>query len=198
VRSDSDLLAAWQGGDAAAGEELVSRHWASISRFFRAKVGDGPASADLIAQVFLACVEGKDRIAGEDVKPYLFAVARRRLAEHFRERAREPLVDVGSMSLVDLGTGVETAVDRREREALLRAALARIPLDDQIALELAYLECLPLRDVARVLDLHENTIRSRLARAKDRLRHTLLALGATPHEAQLAESALDPPPPLRG
>jgi DNA-directed RNA polymerase specialized sigma24 family protein len=126
VRSDSDLLAAWQGGDAAAGEELVSRHWASISRFFRAKVGDGPASADLIAQVFLACVEGKDRIAGEDVKPYLFAVARRRLAEHFRERAREPLVDVGSMSLVDLGTGVETAVDRREREALLRAALARI------------------------------------------------------------------------
>jgi RNA polymerase sigma factor (sigma-70 family) len=188
VRPDLELLAAWRGGDAAAGEELVARHWPAISRFFRAKVGD--AGADLIAQTFLACVEGKDRIAGDDIKAYLFAVARRRLAEHFRTAARETPVDFESMSLVDLGTGPVTELDRKQRGELLRAGMARIPLDDQIALELAYLEGMPLKDVARVLELQDNTIRSRLARARDKLRRALLELAGAA-DATLAESALD-------
>ena len=192
MRTDLELLAAWRDGDAAAGEELVSRLWPAVSRFFRAKVGD--AAADLTAQTWLACVEGKDRIAGEDVKAYVFAIARRRLAEHFRATARETVVDFGSMSLADLGSGLITALDRKQRGELLRAGLARIPLDDQIALELAYLEGMPLRDVARVLEIQENTVRSRLARAKDRLRAVLVGeLAATEADAALAASVLDGP-----
>jgi len=190
VQPDSELLDAWRAGDGAAGEALVSRHWASVSRFFRAKVGDD--GADLISQTFLACVEGKDRIIGDDVRAYLFAIARRRLAEHFRTTARETVVDFGSMSLADLRTGPVTELDRHQRGELLRAGLARIPLDDQIALELAYLENLPLRDVARVLELQENTVRSRLARARDKLRRALAEL-APAAEAALAESELGEP-----
>jgi RNA polymerase sigma factor (sigma-70 family) len=188
VRPDLELLDAWRAGDAAAGEALVSRYWPSVSRFFRAKVGDD--AADLIAQVWLACVEGKDRIAGGDVKAYVFAIARRRLAEHFRGTSRETVVDFGSMSLADLRSGVITALDRKQRGELLRAGLARIPLDDQIALELAYLEGMPLREVAQVLELGENTIRSRLARARDKLRGVLADL-APAADAALAESVLD-------
>jgi RNA polymerase sigma factor (sigma-70 family) len=189
VRSDLELLEAWRGGDSSAGDELVSRHWTSISRFFRAKVGDD--GADLISQTFLACVEGKDRIEGDNVKAYLFSVARRRLADHFRRRARAPDVDFELSSLADLGTGLITAVDRRQQHELLRDALARIPLDDQIALELSYFESMSTREVASVLDIPENTVRSRLSRARDKLRAALAAL-ATPDEAALAESQLDP------
>jgi RNA polymerase sigma factor (sigma-70 family) len=189
VPTDSELLDAWRAGDAAAGEALVSRHWPSVSRFFRAKVGEHE-SADLIAQTFLACVEAKERIASDDVRAYVFAVARRRLAEHFRTGRREVAVDFASQSLVDLATGPVTEVDRRQRRELLRAGLARIPLDDQIALELAYLENLPLRDVARVLAVGEHTIRSRLARAREKLRVALAAI-ASSADAALAESALD-------
>ena len=136
--SDHDLLAAWRGGDARSGEALVARHWDSISRFFRTKIGD--EGADLISQTFLACVEGRDRIEGDNVKAYLFSVARRRLADHFRQRARSPAVDFALSSLADLGTGLETEIDRTQRRELLRDGLARIPLDDQIALELAYFD----------------------------------------------------------
>jgi len=187
VRTDLELLDAWRAGDRAAGDALVSRHWASISRFFRAKVGDD--GADLISQTFLACVEGRDRIAGDNVKAYLFAVARRRLADHFRKRARAPVVDLARSSLVDLGTGPATELGRRQRGELLRDALARIPLDDQIALELAYFEGMSTRDLAAVLEIPENTVRSRLSRARDKLRAKLCELG-TPAEAALAESQL--------
>lgn len=188
MRPDHELLAAWRGGDLAAGDELVSRHWASIARFFRTKVGDD--GADLIAQTFLACVEGKDAIAGDNIKAYLFGVARRRLADHLRRRARAPAIDLAVSSLVDLRTGPATAAHRRERRALLEAGLARIPVDDQIALELSYFEGLSTRELAAVLALEENTVRSRLARARDKLRAALAAL-AGPDEAALAESALD-------
>ena len=106
----------------------------------------------------------------EHASAFLFAVARRRLADHFRQRARTPELDLAKSSLVDLGTGPVTAAVRRERADILRDALAQIPLDDQIAIELAYFEGLPLRDVAAVLELDDNTLRSRLARAKAKLR----------------------------
>jgi RNA polymerase sigma factor (sigma-70 family) len=186
VRTDLELLDAWRGGDIAAGDDLVSRHWASIASFFRAKVGDD--GADLISQTFLACTESKDRI--ENVKAFLFTVARRRLADHLRKRTRTPAVDFGVSSLVDLATGPVTAVARRERAALLREGLARIPLDDQIALELAYFEQMSMREIAGVLELEENTVRSRLARARDKLRAALAEL-ASPAEASAAESALE-------
>lgn len=165
----------------------MSRYWASLSGFFRAKLGD--EAAELIAETFLACVEGKDRIEGE-LRAYLFAIARRRLADHFRKRAHAPELDVLRSSLVDLATGPVTEVGRREQGALLRQGLARIPLDDQIALELAYFERLTTRELAAVLEIPENTVRSRLSRARDKLRTVLVELG-TPEAASLAESQLD-------
>jgi len=175
-------------GDIAAGDELVSRHWASISRFFRAKVGDD--GADLISQTFLACVESKDKIEGDNIKAYLFGVARRRLADHLRKRVRAPAIDFTVSSLVDLATGPATAVARRQRSELLRDGLARIPLDDQIALELSYFEAMSTREIADVLEIPENTVRSRLSRAREKLRAALAEL-ATPDEAALVESQLD-------
>ena len=189
MRSDVELLDAWRGGDPAAGEELVSRHWASISGFFRSKIGDD--GADLISQTFLACVEGRDRIEGDNVKAYLFAVARRRLADHFRKRARSPALDFNASSVIDLGTGPATHVSRRQRSELLREGLTRIPLDDQIALELAYFEGLSTKDIAAILEIPENTVRSRLSRARDKLRAVLATL-ATSDDATFAESQLGP------
>jgi len=188
MQSDGELLAGWRGGDNAAGQQLVERHWSSIARFFRSKIGDD--GADLISQTFLACVEARDRIEGDNVKAYLFSVARRRLADHFRSRARSPSIDFSASSVIDLGTGPTTHVSRRERRELLHDALARIPLDDQIALELAYFEGMSMREIASVLELQENTVRSRLARAREKLRSVLAALGP-PEDAAFAESQLD-------
>ncbi len=185
MASDLELLAQWRAGDTAAGQTLVSRHWASVARFFRAKVGDD--GADLISQTFLACVENRDHI--DNLKAYLFAVARRRLADHFRKRARAPELDVALSSLADLAPGPITELDNRQKGRLLQDGLARIPLDDAIALELAYFEALSTREIAAVLEIPENTVRSRLSRARDKLRAVLATL-ADADAAALAESQL--------
>jgi RNA polymerase sigma factor (sigma-70 family) len=189
VRSDAELIEAWRAGDVLAGDELVSRHFPAVSRFFRGKVETDPA--DLISQTFLACVESIDRIDPDTFRGFLFAVARRRLADHHRARTGGAVVDLSARSLADLRTGPRSRLARREAAELLREALAEIPLDDQIALELAYWEGLSGREIAAALGLTENTARSRLARARERLRAALTGR-ATAAEASLAEACLDP------
>ena len=186
MRSDSELLATWREGDQGAGNDLVSRHFAAVSRFFRSKVGAD--AADLISATFLACVEGKDRIGAAGFRAYLFGVARRRLADHFR--GRRDVIDLSAVSLVDLRTSPSGKLARAESGALLRQALERIAVDDQIALELAYWEELSGAEIAEVLGVAENTARSRLARARVRLRDALEAL-ASPAEAAMAVAKLD-------
>lgn len=188
MRTDSELLAAWRDGDTGAGHELVARHWPSLSRFVRSKCDE--ESAEILSQTFLACAEGKDRIASDDVRAYLFAIARRRIADHFRRRARGPAIDLAQSSIMDLRTGPATALDRQRRHELLHEALARIPLDDQIALELSYFEGLAPREIAEVLEINENTVRSRLSRARDKLREVLATLGTTA-DVERAEARLE-------
>ena len=89
LRTDLELLDRWRAGDKVAGDALVARHWDGIARFFRHKIGDD--GADLISQTFLACIESAAPI--ENVRAFLFTVARRRLADAFRSRARAPELD---------------------------------------------------------------------------------------------------------
>ena len=76
-----------------------------------------------------------------------------------------------------------------ERKELLLAGLSKIPIDDQIALELAYFEGMEGDDIARVLEINANTVRSRLSRARDKLRAALAELGSA-DEVAVAESQL--------
>jgi DNA-directed RNA polymerase specialized sigma24 family protein len=81
VREDLELLAAWRGGDRDAGGELFDRHFVSIRRFFRSKVGDD--YEELVQRTFTRCVEGQQRFRGEGkFRSYLFAIAANVLREH--------------------------------------------------------------------------------------------------------------------
>ncbi len=98
------------------------------------------------------------------------------------------MVDFGLSSLADLGTGPATHAGRQQRREPLRDGLARIPLDDQIALELAYFEGLSTRELASVLAIPENTVRSRLSRARDKLRAAMTELA--PNECARIDTEL--------
>ena len=64
MRGDEELLAAWRAGDRDAGGELVDRHFAAISRFFRNKVTSEDDATELVSQTFLACTASKERFRG--------------------------------------------------------------------------------------------------------------------------------------
>lgn len=165
-----ELLDAWRDGDVRAGDVLFRRYFAQLSRFFRNKADVGVE--DLIQSTFLASVAGRDSFReASSFRTYLFAIARHTLYAHYRRQGRE--VDFVQTSVVDLGASPSGPLTRREEAAALLRALRAIPLEFQIVLELTYWEGMKGPEIAEVLAIPANTVRSRLARARDALRRAL-------------------------
>ncbi|PCC74268.1 RNA polymerase, sigma subunit, ECF family [Nannocystis exedens] len=181
MATDSELFAAWQAGDAEAGDELVGRHFAAVARFFRNKVATG--GEDLIQHTFLGCLEARARFRQESsFRTFLFSIARNVLLAHLRtlRRAHDRQVDFGVSSLFDLDPSPSQIVAREQEQQLLLDALRRLPVDLQLALELFYWEGLPLAELAQVLEVPPGTVKSRLFRARQQLKEQLEQLARTP------------------
>ncbi|MEX1367024.1 MAG: sigma-70 family RNA polymerase sigma factor [Nannocystaceae bacterium] len=185
--TDFECLDRWRAGDRAAGNELLRRHFDSLYRFFSNKVDQGVD--DLIQRTFLACIESKDRFRKQaSFRTYLFTVARHELYRHFRKGKRfAESVDVGEMSVMDLGTSPSRVAAQRQEHKLLLRALRRIPLDLQLAVELFYWEGMTTAELAEVLEVPQGTAKSRLRRAREALELHMRQLAESP---SVAESTL--------
>jgi RNA polymerase sigma factor (sigma-70 family) len=182
--SDQELLLAWRDGNEDAGNALVRRHFPVVFRFFRSKITEGVE--DLAQRTFLGCVESADAYRGDaSFRAFVLGIARKQLLLHFRTRyRREAVFDPATLSLQDVappsGGSPSALIAARDEERLLVAALRRLPVDFQIAVELFYWEELPIAEIAQVLEVATGTVKSRLGRARDMLRR---------HVADLASSS---------
>ena len=170
--SDAELLAQWADGERRAGAELFDRYFGPISRFFRHKVsGTLQEQDDLVQTTFTSCLSAAPRFRGEgSVRSFLFSIAYNVLRRHYEHRARDARVDFGTVSIHDLAPRPSTALGRKAEVAVLIAAMRRLPVELQTALELHYWEETTVAEIAVVLELPVGTVKSRLRRAR-----TLLA-----------------------
>lgn len=184
MRDDLELLDAWRAGDREAGGELFDRYFVAIRRFFRSKIGDD--YEELVQRTFTRCVEAKERFRGDGkLRSYLFSIAANVLREHLRERQRGQRFDADVSSVVDLALpGPATAAAARREQTVLLEALRRLPINDQIVLELFYWEQMTSAEIAEVLALPHPTVRSRLRLARERLRGHVDELSRTPAELE--------------
>ena len=180
--AEVELVEAWRDGDAAAGRALFDRYFDRLRRFFSRKVSHGVE--DLIQDTLLACVEGRGSLQRpEAFEMFLFGVARRRLYRKWRDEHRgASAIDLGLTSVTDPSMTPSGMTALRERHRHVAAALRRIPVELQLALELFYWEDMSASEVAKVLDLPEGTVRSRLRRARSLLEQQLqrITTGAPP------------------
>jgi len=181
MNEDMDLVAAWQAGDAEAGERLIERHVELVHRFFSNKTHSG--IDDLVQQTFLACIESKRNFAGRaSFRSYLLGIARNVLFGHFRERgaAFDPLTSTAA-GFAPGPTPAEEVAQAQEQADLL-SALRTLPLQTQTLVELAYWETLSDQELAEVLEFPVGTIKSRLRRARQLLAEAMPGTQTAPRE----------------
>ncbi|MCX4240421.1 RNA polymerase sigma factor [Paraliomyxa miuraensis] len=186
--SDAELLQAWRRGDKTAADALITRHGPRLYNFFASKVGR--SADDLCQQTLQECVEAHERIeengGRHSFRSFLFAVARRRLLDHYRGSELEgQRIDPLEHSVADLEPGVSEAIAAREQQRRLGLALRRLPVDFQIALELLHWEGLTVAEISRVVEAPEGTLEARLSRARKKLETLLHA------EPSLAEATVE-------
>jgi RNA polymerase sigma factor (sigma-70 family) len=185
VDSDGELLDAWRDGDRRAGSRLLDRRAREITWFFRNKVFDEADVPDLVSQTFLGCVSARDRFEGDtSFRRFVYAIAHNVLREYLRTKAkrRREQLDFARVCVheIDPRSFSSMEMHRRELQAFVEG-LRRIPVDDQVVLELKYFEGLKGREIADRLGLPEGTVKTRLRRGLENLRQRVrqqLSLGA--------------------
>ncbi|MEX1367134.1 MAG: sigma-70 family RNA polymerase sigma factor [Nannocystaceae bacterium] len=188
--NDGELIAEWKGGDQSAGAELFRRHYTPVLRFYRSKVG--PQAPDLVQRCFLRCVEIRSRIRDDaGFRCFVFGVARNVLLEHYRSIRSSARVNFEEHTVEDLSPTPTSELAHEERSRLLLQALRRLPVEQQIVVELYYWEELNAREIAEIYGAPEPTIRTRLRRAKLRLEQELSALEAEPQVVKQTMTSLD-------
>jgi RNA polymerase sigma factor (sigma-70 family) len=131
-------------------------------------------AADVVAETFLVAWRRLDDVPpGHEARLWLYGVARRQLANQRRGQLRRSrLADRLRAELPAAVAGVMSAEDHRV--AAVRAALARLEEEDREILRLTSWEGLTPGEIAAVLRVPGVTVRSRLHRARRRLRTELL------------------------
>ncbi len=198
VIDDAELLERWRSGDKRAGHVLFRRYYDDVQRFFMNKVSSGVA--DLVQDTFAACVAGRERIKDNSkFRSYLFCIAHRVLYDLFRKQYQEGIeesadsidnhddIDWEHVASAELSPGPNTVVVQREEQRVLLEGLRRIPIPDQVVLELHYWEQLSMTDIAEVMKCPRNTVKGRVRRARDRLKRVIEKLA---HSPELLSSTL--------
>ena len=169
-RIDALLAVRCQLGEREAFDALI-RRWAQPLRRHVARVaGDAHAAEELVQDIWLRVVQGIGRLQDPfKFRAWLFGIAHRRLMDELRGRYATPATEVELDALAaDLPDADRELVARE-----LERGLARLPASERYVLSLFYLEELSLADVAQVLAVPVGTVKSRLFRARQLLRHQL-------------------------
>ncbi len=197
--SDGELFEAVRGGDRAALERLLERHEPAVLRFGMQMCGDPEDARDVLQETLLAAARTAPEFRGDSsVSSWLYAIARsfcikkRRLRKDAPARVEslEGLAAGEAAGLADGSRGPDEALDARRVGAALSEAIAALEPAQREVLVLRDVEGLTAPEVASVLGLSVEAVKSRLHRARLVVRERLAPLFATePHVASHAAAA---------
>jgi RNA polymerase sigma factor (sigma-70 family) len=154
---------------------MYEQHYPAVLRYAARRVGT-EAARDVAAETFLTAWRRLDRVPPGQPLPWLYATARKCLANELRRRETRQRLDSRLRGEATLGQDVadpEPSGRVADRLAVL-AALASLRPDDQEALRLIEWEQLDVSAAAQVMGCSAPTFRVRLHRARRRLARALV------------------------
>lgn len=191
--SDARLWARSRAGDADAFGLLFDRHAGLIYNYCFRRIGNRATAQDLLSMVFLEAWRRRDKeLPPDKVLPWLYGIATN-VVRH--QRRSERRFAAALSRLPRAGAELDFADDSAERldyERQARKALAllrRLPEREQDVLVLCAGMELSYEDAATALDLPVGTVRSRLSRARARLRELDPGSGHEQGESPNAQEA---------
>jgi RNA polymerase sigma factor (sigma-70 family) len=171
------LLARLRAGDAAAFDLLYARCNPRLFRFARRLARSSDLAEELVQETWLRCAQHA-RTLPDDTEPaaWLFAVLRNLYLSHRRRRLLGRAWREAWWDWLTGGQREHSPLEHlaaTETQCRLEAALGALPTPQREVVLLVVIERLEPAQVARVLGIHADAVRQRLARARQRLARSL-------------------------
>lgn len=138
-----------------------------LRRFARVLAKRSDIADDLVQETLVRAIAAQSQFAsGTNLRAWLFTILRHARAAAIRRDSRSPIMPYDDVREPAVSGGQE------ERQAMqdVASAFARLPKAQQEALWLIVVEGLDYSEAARILDVPQGTLRSRLSRARDALK----------------------------
>ena len=185
--SDEVLMVRYQRGDREAFALLVKRHNKQVYNFVLRQLRTPALCEDVTQEVFMRLVQNAADFKHEArFSTWLYAIARnlcvdqlRRLQHRRHPSLDQPLGDADGRTLGDSvaaqhpSASAERAAVSSEVQASILKAVEALPDDQREVFLLREIADLPFRDIAEITGVPENTVKSRMRYALDRLKQAL-------------------------
>jgi RNA polymerase sigma-70 factor, ECF subfamily len=180
-KTDEELIAMFQTGDAAAFEALFTKYKGPIYIFLVRQCGNQEIAADLTQDVFTKLLNRADTFRHQSkFSTWIYTIARNTAMDHARKSRHRnhasldattgddgpPLIEKVS----DGGPGPERRSDSEELQKALAAAIEKLPDDQREVFILREYHGMPFADIAEVVNAKVGTVKSRMRYALEALR----------------------------
>lgn len=151
-------------------EALVDEFYQDVYRYGFWLSRNQAVAEDLVQETFLRAWRSFDSLQNiKAAKAWLFTILRRENARLY-ERYRPDLIDIDDVSLAEDDAGDP---DQRQHQAELHQAIMRLDKDYRDPLLLQVIGGFSGKEIADILDLNNNTVMTRLFRARSKLKNMM-------------------------
>ena len=176
--SDEVLIARIAGGDRLAMQVLFARHHVRVYRFVLRLVRNESTAEDLISEVFLDVWRQANRFEGRSaVSTWLLAIGRFKALSALRRRPEQELDDEKAVAIEDPADNPEIVAQKKDKSELLRKCLTALSADHREIIDLVYYHEKSVEEVAEIVGIPENTVKTRMFYARKKLGELLKAVG---------------------
>lgn len=178
------LVAAAQRGNLDAFNELVLAYQDRVYNLAYRILGDPAAAEDATQEAFIAAYRTLKDFRGGSFLSWLLRTVANRCYDELRRQKRHPAVsweafgeldEEANPFLVNGQPTPEEAAQQAELADFLQDAIRSLPPDQRVVLVLSDIEGMDYEQISRTLRIPLGTVKSRLARARARLRDSLQA-----------------------
>jgi RNA polymerase sigma-70 factor (ECF subfamily) len=177
---ENTIIAQCLAGDRKAYAVLVERYKDLVHDLVYRMIGDAVRAEDIAQDAFINAYLSLRDFRGESrFSTWLCRIAMNRCKDMLRRARREVLMPGGPdgethiPDSVDEGETPAATLERREREAVLRRALARLPLKYREAVVLRHMEGMDFKEVGGLLGIAAGAAKVRTFRGREMLRKLL-------------------------
>jgi RNA polymerase sigma-70 factor, ECF subfamily len=180
---DETLMLRYQRGDVGAFEILLARHERPIFNFLMRSVGSTSIAEDLLQDTFLRVIKGAQSYKQQaKFTTWLYTIARNLCVDRSRRQKHrkaqsldQPMRDdEGSGTLLDVVPGGDVGAERRaigaQLQARLEEAIASLSDEQREIFVLRQFQDLSFKEIAEIVGIPENTAKSRMRYALEKLR----------------------------
>jgi RNA polymerase sigma-70 factor, ECF subfamily len=180
--SDEALVSAIAGGDRRAMRTLYVRHNVSVYRFVLRLVSNTALAEDIVSDVFLEVWRQAGAFKAKSrALTWLLGIARNKAVSALRRRRHAQLDDAMVVGIADPAEDAETMLEHRARSSTIRQCLSQLSVFHQEVIDLVYYHEKSVEEVAEIVGVPANTVKTRMFHARKRMQALLETAGLSCH-----------------